>query len=103
MTHVKYLESAGARVIPIDYTRSIEELHYMLENINGLYIPGDSKALLGGGDEQYTMSLRKMLQWAQRHNEKESNHFPVLGVGYGSLALIKSQLNDDHDFHKFTA
>ena len=49
------------------------------------------------------MSIRKMLQWAQRHNEKESQHFPVLGVGYGNLALIKSQLNDEHEFDSFKA
>jgi len=61
MTHVKYLESAGARVVPIDYTRPIEELNYMLESLNGLYIPGDSKSLISEGNKEYTMSVRKML------------------------------------------
>jgi len=39
---VKFLESAGARVVPIDYTLTVEELRKKLREINGLYIPGDS-------------------------------------------------------------
>lgn len=31
-----------------------------------------------------------MLKWAQTHNEAEASHFPILGVGYGMQALIKS-------------
>jgi len=41
-THVKFLESAGARVVPIDYTKSEDHIRNQLESINGLYIPGDS-------------------------------------------------------------
>lgn len=100
-SHVKFLEAAGARVVPIDYTRDIHQQHYILESINGLYIPGDSKALVQGEDGDYVNAIRKMLKWAQQHNEKESKHFPVLGVGYGFLSLMKSQLNDDWSFTPF--
>ena len=92
------MEAAGARVVPIDFTRDIQELEYMLSSINGLYIPGDSKSLIQGERGDWVLSIRKILKWAQLHNEKESQHFPILGVGYGFLGLMKSQLDDAWDF-----
>ena len=41
-SHVKFLESAGARIVPVEYTLSQSKLHEMLEQVNGIYIPGDS-------------------------------------------------------------
>ena len=84
-THVKHLEQAGARVVPIDYTQPEEALNRQLGYINGLYIPGDSKSLVHHGNLEYTKAIQRMLKWAQIHNLAESQHFPVLGVGYGAL------------------
>tara|TARA_B100000780_G_C20956659_1_gene381726 strand:- start:470 stop:601 length:132 start_codon:yes stop_codon:yes gene_type:complete len=42
MSHVKFLESAGARVVPIDYTDNLDVMKKQLRNLNGIYIPGDS-------------------------------------------------------------
>ena len=39
--------------------------------------------------------MREILRWAQRHNEAAEKHFPVLGVGYGMQAMVKSQTADD--------
>lgn len=94
-THVKYLEQAGARVVPIDYTLPEEAVNKQLSQINGLYIPGDSKSLISHGNLEYTKAIQRMLKWAQLHNRAESQHFPVLGVGYGALALMKSQMMSD--------
>ena len=49
-THVKYLESAGARVVPIDWTASEESINRLLAKTNGLYIPGDSQSLVNGAN-----------------------------------------------------
>lgn len=102
-SHVQYLEAAGARVVPIDWTRPVEELNYMLENINGLYIPGDSKSLVQGENVKFTDNLRKIMKWAQLHNEQEFKHFPVLAVGYGFLSLMKSQMSEETEFDAFKA
>jgi len=102
-SHVRFLESSGARVVPIDYTLDNERMTQQLENINGLYIPGDSKSLVGSGNFQFTKTVQRALKWAQDHNEKEANHFPVLGVGYGMVSLIKSQLADDDHLGTFEA
>ena len=41
--HVQFLEQAGVRVVPIDYRLSRDELIDLFEQINGLYLPGDSQ------------------------------------------------------------
>lgn len=63
-THVKYLESAGARVVPIDWTQTQEHIEDLLSKVNGLYIPGDSSALLDGTNQDFTKVVRKCLKWA---------------------------------------
>ena len=92
------MESAGARVVPIDWQSTEDELNALLRSINGLYIPGDSKSLVQKGNREFTKIIRKILKWAQKHNEKEALHFPILGVGYGSLAMMKSQMIEHRDF-----
>lgn len=44
--HVKFLEQAGFRVAYVDYTLSASDLKARLDEVNGLYLHGDSiKAL----------------------------------------------------------
>ena len=45
-THVKFLEAAGARVMPVPIDMSLNELKSLMGKLNGLYIPGDSSELL---------------------------------------------------------
>ena len=40
--HVQFLEQAGVRVVPIDYRLSRDELVEKFDQINGLYLSGDS-------------------------------------------------------------
>ena len=97
-THVQYLEAAGARVVPIDYRVTEEELKRLLENLNGVYIPGDQRILVSNPRElelPFTKAVQRILHWAQEHNEKEDKHFPVMGVAYGCLAMLRSQMRDD--------
>ena len=95
-SHVKMLESAGARVIPIDFTLDLTDMKPLLEQINGLYIPGDSSRLVTPHQEyDYTKKVQAILSWAQHHNEKSDKHFPIFGIGYGMQAMIKSQTDDD--------
>ena len=36
--------------------------------------------------------VRSILSWAQSHNEQEDMHFPILGMGYGYVSMIRSQM-----------
>jgi gamma-glutamyl hydrolase len=39
-SYVKYLESAGARVVPINYYASNEQLDTLFKSVNGIFFPG---------------------------------------------------------------
>ena len=40
--HVQFLEQSGIRVVPISYLDSQEDIMNMLDQVNGIYCPGDS-------------------------------------------------------------
>ena len=40
--HVQFLEQSGIRVVPISYLDSKEDIINMLDQVNGIYCPGDS-------------------------------------------------------------
>ena len=42
-SHADFLQAAGARVVHVNYRQNQRELLDELENLNGLYIPGDSR------------------------------------------------------------
>ena len=39
-SYVKYIESAGARVVPVDYYATTAELDELFNNVNGFFFPG---------------------------------------------------------------
>lgn len=39
-SYVKYLESAGARVVPINYSATNAELDFIFSSVNGIFFPG---------------------------------------------------------------
>ena len=45
-SHVKYLESGGARVVPISCDLPFNKIEELLSQINGIYIPGETESLL---------------------------------------------------------
>ena len=51
VAHVQFLEQAGIRVVPIDYRLSLEERRDLLDQLNGVYLPGDSHNTIT--DEDY--------------------------------------------------
>jgi len=73
--------------------------------LNGVYIPGDFKEIVDSNDGafKFTRTIRHILQWAQNHHVQEGKHFPVMGVGYGFLSLIKSQMRDTVELKDFEA
>ena len=45
-SHVKSLQSGGARIVPISYKLDKNGFDKILSQVNGVYIPGDSPANL---------------------------------------------------------
>ena len=67
-----------------------------LANINGIYIPGDTKDSYE--DEDYMQAVRRILVWSSEHNLDDAKHFPVVGVSWGMLSLLKSQTTQESLF-----
>jgi hypothetical protein len=94
-SHAEYLMAGGARVVPIDFRLPEDELVWELEQLNGVYIPGDCKATLD--NEIFVNQVGQILNWAEKHNSDLSQHFPVVGMSYGYLAMLASQFRIDDD------
>ena len=88
-SHADFLQAAGARVVPIDYRMDSARLQRELASISGVYIPGDTKQSFE--DDQYLTQVHSILEWASKHNREDDKHFPIVGVSWGMLALLKSQ------------
>ena len=59
--HVQFLEQSGIRVVPISYLDSVEKILSQLEQVNGLYCPGDSVKLLD--DKMYQRAFQTILEY----------------------------------------
>ncbi|XP_067409797.1 gamma-glutamyl hydrolase isoform X2 [Emydura macquarii macquarii] len=87
-SYVKFLESAGARVVPIRLNRSEEEYDKIFQSINGVLFPG------GGVDlktSEYSKIARMFYNKALEANDK-GDYFPVWGtcLGYEELTYLTS-------------
>lgn len=65
-SHAEFLQAAGARVVPVNFNLTERELEAELANLNGLYIPGDTKTTML--DSRFVETTRLALKWAESHN-----------------------------------
>ena len=97
-SHAEFLQAGGARVIPLDYRLEWDQMKKLLAQINGVYIPGDTKDAFQDGE--FVTKVRKILNWTYTHNLDDSKHFPVMGVSYGMLSMLRSQLRNYGPFEE---
>ncbi|KAL6059606.1 folate gamma-glutamyl hydrolase [Balamuthia mandrillaris] len=86
--YVKWLEAAGARVVPVDYGASKEHLRHLFESVNGILFTGGGLDLPGS---LYLRNSMLLYQWAIEANNK-GDHFPLWGTcqGFEMFAIIAS-------------
>nr|GMC68563.1 gamma-glutamyl hydrolase 2-like [Ipomoea batatas]GMC90673.1 gamma-glutamyl hydrolase 2-like [Ipomoea batatas]GME13104.1 gamma-glutamyl hydrolase 2-like [Ipomoea batatas] len=96
-SNVKFVESAGARVIPLIYNEPKETLLEKLELVNGIVFPGGSFE-----KGEYLERLDEILGIVLENNEAGDN-FPLLAInlGFQLLTIIVSQ--DNVNIEKFSA
>ena len=88
-SYVKFLESAGARVVPVHYDATEEELTVLFKSINGLLLPG------GGADLSNATRIRRsgqhLYELAVAANDA-GDTFPIWGtcMGFQFLSLLTS-------------
>ncbi|GIL88439.1 hypothetical protein Vretifemale_16403 [Volvox reticuliferus] len=88
-SYVKWLESAGARVVPIFYDMDIEDIERRFAVTNGLLLPGGGATLAPG--HRFYDSARHLVELALKANDN-GDYYPVHGtcLGMETLAVILS-------------
>lgn len=93
-SYVKDIESAGGRVIPLQYTDSNKKLLKLMKGLNGLFIPGGGTNLRFHNKEkkqiEYTEWAKKaifLMDYALSLNKK-GVYFPVWGTCLGFELML---------------
>ena len=94
-SYIKYVESAGARAVPLPYDLPHDQMKKLFNSLNGLIFPGGN-ALWDGNDpylkmNNITLAGHYLLKLAIEANEN-GDYFPVWGtcLGYELLAISVS-------------
>ena len=91
-SYVKYLESAGARVVPILINHhTVAELKLLFNSINGVLFPGGGAAFFTSGYYKNAVAFYKM---ALDANDK-GDYFPIWGTCLGFETLHTITANSD--------
>lgn len=86
---MKFIESAGARAVPIQYDLPKHEIKRRFELINGVLIPGGGQVLSPG--HPFYDAAEHLLAMALDANDR-GDYFPVHGtcLGFEALAVVVS-------------
>lgn len=87
-SYVKYLESAGARVVPVMINQTEEEYKALFNSINGILYPGGGVSIVSSG---YERAAKIFYELAIEANDK-GDYFPVWGtcLGFEQLTYLTS-------------
>ena len=85
-SYVKYIESAGARVVPVTISMPYKEITDIFQSVNGVLIPGGAAHL---PDSQYFRNAKHFYDLAIAANRR-GDFFPIWGtcLGFEALANI---------------
>eukprot|EP01132_Coremiostelium_polycephalum_P008584 gene8584-10562_t len=84
-SYVKFIESGGARVIPILYDSPINVLEEQLNSINGILLPGGG--LYYDQEPEYVKALQFVWELSLSFNKK-GDYFPIWGTCFGMEEII---------------
>ena len=90
--HVQFLEQAGVRVVPIDYRLERDDLVALFDQLNGLYLPGDSQMAVT--DEKYKGAFVIAMAYAENEAFEEKKHWPVFLMGNSLSTWIRSKQSE---------
>lgn len=86
-SYVKFIEGAGARVVPIPINKSRSYYKKLMNNISGVLWPGGAASFKRG----YANAGNEIYQIAKEMNQN-GTHFPILGIclGFELLTYVAS-------------
>ena len=74
--------------MPVDYTLPMEELYAKFDQLNGLYIPGDSHMTVL--EEAYRFTFMATLDYCRIQNEAKET-FPVFMMGNSLQTYVRAK------------
>ena len=85
-SYVKFIESAGARVVPVTTTMSSQEIEDIFYSVNGVLFPGGAVSIF---ESKYATNTRHFYKLATEAY-KRGDFFPIWGtcLGFEALACI---------------
>ncbi|XP_054915372.1 gamma-glutamyl hydrolase [Poeciliopsis prolifica] len=88
-SYVKFLEAAGARVVPVMINKTPEEYKTLFSSINGILYPGGGVSITSSG---YQKAAKIFYDLAIEAN-KRGDYFPVWGtcLGFEQLMYLTSE------------
>jgi len=88
--HVQFLEQSGIIVVPISYLDADEDIINMLDEVNGIYVPGDSHKAVA--NRKYQMAFSTILKYVNDKNtdteEQVSDYFPMFLMGKAMQTFV---------------
>lgn len=91
-SYVKYLESAGARVVPVHYNVPLDNLTQTFQKLNGLLYPGGGMDLRDF-DTVYVKAVLHLWNLAKTANDV-GDFFPIWGTCLGFETICVAAAND---------
>ncbi|XP_035474755.1 gamma-glutamyl hydrolase isoform X1 [Scophthalmus maximus] len=87
-SYVKFLEAAGARVVPVTINQTLEEYKTLFNSINGILYPGGGVSIISSG---YQRAAKIFYELAIEANQR-GDYFPVWGtcLGFELLSYLTS-------------
>ncbi|KAM3592932.1 uncharacterized protein V6R79_001958 [Siganus canaliculatus] len=87
-SYVKYLEAAGARVVPVMINQTQDEYKKLFNSINGILYPGGGVSIVSSG---YERAAKIFYELAIEAN-KRGDYFPIWGtcLGFEQLMYLTS-------------
>lgn len=106
-SYIKFIESSGARAIPIPYDLPQEQLKYLFNGINGLIFPGGDALLWDNEDthtkmSEMTLAGQYLIRLAIEANDN-GDYFPIWGTCLGYELMIMAITNDKDILDRFVS
>ncbi|XP_023181680.1 gamma-glutamyl hydrolase [Xiphophorus maculatus] len=98
-SYVKFLEAAGARVVPVMINKTLEEYKSLFSSINGILYPGGGVSIISSG---YQRAAKIFYDLAIEAN-KRGDYFPVWGTCLGFEQLMYLTSEKSQLFHTNTS
>ncbi|XP_063681821.1 gamma-glutamyl hydrolase-like [Bolinopsis microptera] len=90
-SYARFIQAAGATVVPIPNDLPEDDLRNIFDSINGIVFPGGARTI---PQSMYYTTAGKLIKWAMEANDS-GDYFPVWGICLGFQFMTNFFLNSN--------